>query len=164
MIEKVALADIKQALQQATPNELRDLCVRLARFKQDNKQLLHYALFYQDRPEVFIEEVNVRLKEAVETFNYSHAYWVKKGLRKWQRQVNLLGRISGEPWVQAKLQGMYALACYEAASKVAATEVLTNLCAQATKKFYAQVAKLEADWQHDLTRTFERSMKSLENH
>jgi hypothetical protein len=44
-MKAVTVKEISQELLNLTPKELRDLCLRLARFKKENKELMTYLLF-----------------------------------------------------------------------------------------------------------------------
>ena len=44
-MKTAAVKDIKQELLQRSPKELLALCLRLSRFKKENKELLTYLLF-----------------------------------------------------------------------------------------------------------------------
>jgi len=51
------LQDIKKELQHLSGLQIADLCLRLARHKKENKELLAYLLFEADNTPAFIEKV-----------------------------------------------------------------------------------------------------------
>ena len=159
-MEIAGLAEIRKELIHQSPDELIELVLRLARFRQDNKALTGYWLFNRQDPNQFLQQVHIALEDGFRTLNFSSGYWVKKGLRKWQRQVNLYGRICGEAWMQADMQSYYVWICLRAQSRLAEPLYLASLVAAAEKKRLSFVKKLDADLQHDLQRQFERWIKS----
>ena len=44
-MKTASIQELKQELQGVAPGKLLELCLRLARFKKDNKELLTYLLF-----------------------------------------------------------------------------------------------------------------------
>ena len=59
-MKAVTIKELKEELINCTPKELRELCLRLARFKKENKELLTYLLFESDEA-LFIESVKRKL-------------------------------------------------------------------------------------------------------
>lgn len=159
-MEIAGLADIRKELIHQSPDELVELVLRLARFRQDNKALAGYWLFDRQNPTEFLRQVHQALDHGFDELNFSTGYWVKKGLRKWQRQVNLYGRICGEAWMQADMQSYYVWVCLRAQKRLSDPNYLAPLLASAEKKRVTLVKKLDDDVQHDIQRQFERWIKS----
>ncbi|MEX0362048.1 MAG: hypothetical protein AB3N10_13795, partial [Allomuricauda sp.] len=55
------IAQLKKELQHRSPDELLNLCLRLGRFKKENKELLTYLLFEADHEEGYIESVKAEV-------------------------------------------------------------------------------------------------------
>ncbi|HQS05530.1 MAG TPA: hypothetical protein PLT16_07820, partial [Daejeonella sp.] len=51
------LSDLKKELSGLSVHELTDICLRLAKYKKENKELLTYLLFDSDKPMKYTEEV-----------------------------------------------------------------------------------------------------------
>jgi hypothetical protein len=56
-MKAVTVKELKEELTNYTPKELRELCLRLARFKKENKELLTYLLFESSDEALYIESV-----------------------------------------------------------------------------------------------------------
>ena len=56
-MKAVTVKEISQELLNLSPKELRDLCLRLARFKKENKELLTYLLFESSDESSYVESV-----------------------------------------------------------------------------------------------------------
>lgn len=50
--------EIKAALKQLEAKELLDICLRLSRYKKENKELLTFLLFEADNLPAYIKSVN----------------------------------------------------------------------------------------------------------
>ena len=74
--------EIKQELAGRKPAELVALCLRLSRFKKENKELLTYLLFEAHDEAGYIENVKQEMDAQFEEINISHLYFVKKSLRR----------------------------------------------------------------------------------
>lgn len=81
------LADIKKELNHLPAEELRLLCLRLAKYKADNKELLNYMLFYSDSNEDYVEAVKQIIDNEFENLHPS-IYYATKQLRKLIRIIN----------------------------------------------------------------------------
>jgi hypothetical protein len=81
-MKAVTVKELNQALIDRTPKELRDLCLRLSRFKKENKELLTYLLFESADEASYIGSVKEEIDEQFEQINKKSHYYIKKGLRK----------------------------------------------------------------------------------
>jgi len=81
-MKAVTVKELNQALIDRTPKELRDLCLRLSRFKKENKELLTYLLFESADEASYIDSVKEEIDEQFEQINKKTHYYMKKGLRK----------------------------------------------------------------------------------
>ena len=60
-MKAVSVATIKKELQFRSSEELTELCLRLAKFKKENKELLTYLLFESHDETGYIETVKQEL-------------------------------------------------------------------------------------------------------
>jgi len=60
-MKAATVAQLKKELQYKSQDEVLQLCLRLARFKKENKELLTYLLFESDSEEGYIETVKEEL-------------------------------------------------------------------------------------------------------
>jgi hypothetical protein len=89
------LNDLKKELQHLDVNQLKDVCLRLAKYKVENKELLNYLLFFENSKEDYIENIK---KLIVNEFDDLHpsVYYVKKQLSKLIRIINKHIKFIGE--------------------------------------------------------------------
>lgn len=77
-----SLADIKKELSHRSYDEVLELCLRLARFKKENKELLTYLLFESHNEEGYIESVKNYMDQQFELINTSSYFYIRKSARK----------------------------------------------------------------------------------
>ena len=84
--------ELKQELVNSPAPALVDLCLRLARFKKENKELLTYLLFEAHDNPAYIKAVKEEMASQFADINKSNVYFVKKTLRKILATGRFLGR------------------------------------------------------------------------
>lgn len=77
-----SLVDIKKELSHRSYDEVVELCLRLARFKKENKELLTYLLFESHNEEGYIESVKSYMDEQFELINTASYFYIRKSARK----------------------------------------------------------------------------------
>lgn len=79
---KASIPEIRKELEYLEAPELRQLCLKLARYKVQNKELLSYLLFDASDEHGFIESVKEAIDQQFTEINRNHYYYVKKSVRK----------------------------------------------------------------------------------
>lgn len=89
--------EIKAELQSRSKAELLAMCLRLVRFKKENKELLTYLLFEADDEQSYIDSVKEWMKEQFISINKNGRthYHTKKGVRNVLKNVKKYIRYSG---------------------------------------------------------------------
>lgn len=83
MLKPASLAELKAELQTLPQDELLALCLRLARFKQDNKELLSYLLFEAADTDAYTAQVQQAISEGFAQVNTSTVFLPKKAFGKY---------------------------------------------------------------------------------
>lgn len=88
---------IKDELKTRSKTELLALCLRLARFKKENKELLTYLLFEADNEEAYIDTVRLWMIDEFVSINKNKKthYHTKKAVRRVLKNVKKYIRYSG---------------------------------------------------------------------
>src|SRR3989339_1593187 len=81
-MKAVTVKELNQELINRTPKELRDLCLRLSRFKKENKELLTYLLFEASDEIMYVESVKEEIDRQFKEVNRKSYYFIKKGVRR----------------------------------------------------------------------------------
>jgi hypothetical protein len=93
-MKAVTVKELKDELANLSPKEIRDLCLRLARFKKENKELLTYLLFESSDESLYITNIKAEIDELFETINKKTPYLIKKSFRKILRTIRKYSRYS----------------------------------------------------------------------
>lgn len=141
--------DIKKELEGLDPERTQALCLRLARFKKDNKELLTYLLFEAHDEAGYMESVKRDITEQFAEIPNLTVYYVKKSLRRILRTVNKQIKYSGLPATELTLRIHFCQQIKESAIPINKSAVLVNLYQQQLKKIDQALAKLPEDLQYD---------------
>lgn len=93
-MKAVSVNHIKKELEHLSSIELTELCLRLAKFKQENKELLTYLLFEAHDEMGYIEAVKAEVDTQFEQINTSSYYYMRKSVRKILRTIKKFARYS----------------------------------------------------------------------
>ena len=148
-MKAASIAEIKQELKTLPASKLVDICLRLARHKKENKELLTYLLFECGDMELYRASVKKQLEEGFADINTSNVYFIKKSLRKLLRLVNKYIRYSGCRETEVDLLIHFCLQWKESGIPVNRSTALSNLYQAQQKKIFATLALLHDDLQHD---------------
>jgi hypothetical protein len=149
-------SEIKQELKQRSPAELIELCLRLARFKKENKELLTYLLFEAEDRDSYIKSVRDEIDEGFAGVNTSSIYYSKKTLRKILRIAQKFVRYSGDPVVEAEVLLHYAHQLNSLDLRWKHSTLLMNLYKGVLKKAGAAIETLHEDLQYDYLKRLEK--------
>ncbi len=94
---------IKEELKNLSQKEVIELCIRLVRFKKENKELLSYILFDSGDQQGYIEVIKQDIKEAFTSLP-SNRYFIKKGLRTMLKDITKYSRYTGSKEAEAELR------------------------------------------------------------
>lgn len=144
--------EIKQELKELAPGKLVDLCLRLARFKKENKELLTYLLFEADDLEQYLANVKQEIDEGFATINTSSIYFAKKSLRKILRITNKYIRYTGSKQAEAELLLYFCSKLTQSGIAFTKSNALNNLYQAQLKKIQAAIATMHEDLQYDYIR------------
>ena len=81
-MEKPKLVNLKKELAVCSPEQLKEICLRLAKHKVENKELLHYLLFDAENEATFVADVKNHISTQFEEISNTNYYWLRKSIRK----------------------------------------------------------------------------------
>ncbi|MGB5417810.1 hypothetical protein [Algibacter sp.] len=102
-MKAVSAVTIKKELQHQSKEELITLCLRLSRFKKENKELLTYLLFESEHESGYIESVKEYMDNEFEIINRDSYFYIRKSVRKILRNVKKFVRYSQSKETEAEL-------------------------------------------------------------
>ncbi len=83
-----SIASIKKELKDKSREELEALCLRIAKYKVENKELLSFLLFHESNVWAYNLQVKEEMDLLFDGINNANLYWAKKSIRKILRLVN----------------------------------------------------------------------------
>ncbi len=150
-MKAASLAELKKELKTLPASELLDLCMRLAKYKKDNKELLTYLLYEAENEQSYINAIKAEIDEQFSELNSSNGYLAKKSLRKIIRTTTKYIKHSG--LVETELELLLHVCKKIKASPVykfmTNNAVLNNIYLQQLKKIDKALSKLHEDLQFD---------------
>ena len=154
-MKAASIAEIKQELQSLPPARLNELCLRLARFKKDNKELLTYLLFEAADETAYIESVKKEIDTEFQGLPKPNLYLTKKSLRKVLRSTAKQIRYAGSPQTEVELLTYFLRKLDRSGIRYKDSPVLVNLYRQQLKKVRSVISGLHEDLQYDYLRRLE---------
>jgi len=151
-MKAATVQEIKQELINLPQTKVTELCLRLARFKKENKELLTYLLFEADDEESYISNVKAEIDSQFETINKSNVYFVKKTLRKILRTSAKFIRYSGSATVEVEVLLHFCKLLQSLGRNITQTPVISNLYQNQLKKINKAIASLHEDLQFEYIR------------
>ena len=148
-MKAATLNEIKQELTNLPSTRVLELCLRLGRFKKENKELLTYLLFEAHNIPEFIENSIIEIETQFKTINTSSVYFVKKSLRKILRLINKYSRYSGLANVEIDLLIYFCTKINELKSRFKTNPVIFNIYQFQLKKINKVLATMHEDLQYD---------------
>ena len=154
-MKAATINELKQELLNEKPAKLVELCIRLARFKKENKELLTYLLFEAHDTEAYIKSVIQEMGINFETINKSNAYFVKKTLRKILRITNKFIRYSGSDIVATELLIHFCKTVQQMDKLITTNQIIINIYQNQLKKINKAIAAMHEDLQYDYLKEVE---------
>ena len=148
-MKAATLADIKRELKERNPEELLAICLRLGRFKKDNKELLTYLLFEASDEASYIRLLKEDVDDMMDEINMSHLYYVKKGLQKIVRSLNKSLRYSGNKQTEVEVRLYLCKVIRSSGIAIERHTTINNLYHREIKRIEKALASLHEDLQAD---------------
>jgi hypothetical protein len=149
--------EIKQELSTLPASGLVEICLRLAKFKKDNKELLTFLLFEASDLSGYIANVKKEIDAGFAELPKPNLYLTKKSLRKVLRMTTRQIRYAGSPQAEVELLTYFLQRVRESGIPVDKHPVLNNLYQGQLKKVRSVIATMHEDLQYD----YERDLKGL---
>ena len=141
--------ELKQELVNSPASTLIDLCLRLARFKKENKELLTYLLFEAHDVSAYIKGIKNEMALQFADINKSNVYYVKKSLRKILRAARKYIRYSGLAIVEVELLIYFCESMKDLNISINKNPVLLTIYQNQLKKINNALKGLHEDLQYD---------------
>ena len=148
-MKAASLADIKRELKERKPEEILAICLRLGRFKKENKELLTYLLFEAGDENGYVQLLKEDIDDQFEEINMSHLYYIKKGLQKIVRFLNRSLRYSGQKQTEVEVLLHLCRQIRESGIAIERHSIINNLYHREIKRIEKALTGLHEDLQAD---------------
>jgi hypothetical protein len=148
-MKTATLNEVRKSLNSLTNKELIEVCLRMAKYKKDNKELLTYLLYYTGDEQGYINSVKEEMNRLLNDINRSNSYYTMKGIRKSLRFINKFIRFSGNKQTEVELLIHFCKSLKESGISIHSSTALNNLYQRQLLKIRNAISSLHEDLQFD---------------
>ncbi|MBE0677478.1 MAG: hypothetical protein IH592_01815 [Bacteroidales bacterium] len=148
-MKTVTAKELSQELTYRTPKELRDLCLRLARFKKENKELLTYLLFESSDELAYLNSVKKEMAEEFDHINTTSYYFIRKSVRKILKNTRKYSRYSQKKQTEVDLLLYFCGKLKKISPPIQRNTALMNLYGRLLDTIAKKISILHEDLQYD---------------
>lgn len=149
IMKAVTIKQVKDELAHKSINELKDLCLQLARFKIENKELLTYLLFEAHSEEQYIENIKFFIDTQFDEIDTKNSYYVRKKIRKVLTSCKKFIRFSKKKETEAEILLHFCVKLKNYNPYFKRSNRLQNIFQTQLKMTNNAVLKLHEDLQYD---------------
>jgi len=148
-LKAVSVVNLKKELQYLSSEELTELCLRLSKFKKENKELLTYLLFESHNEAGYIEAVQQEIDEQFKLINTNSYFYIKKSVRKILRTIKKYARYSLKKETEVELLLYFCKKLKAFKPSIKNNVTLTNIFERQIQLIKKIVSTLHEDLQYD---------------
>jgi len=148
-MKPATLAELKKELHHRSGEEILQLCLRLARFKKENKELLTYLLFESEDEAAFVEGVKTAVEGMFQEINVKSYHYIKKSVRKILATLKRYIRYSGKRETEVELLLHFCQELRDMRPSLGGNITLKNLYQRQLAYIEKRIPLLHEDLQHD---------------
>lgn len=156
-METAPLGQIKNELKILSHDRLQEICLRMAKFKKENKELLSYLLFDSINESGFVQNAKEDILFQFQNLNQGKYSSITNGLRKIQKSTDQYIRISGLKETELELLIYFCKTMRNKRLKFSSFPVVANIY----NRMVAKAQKVYASLHPDLQTDFEEEINSI---
>ena len=144
-----SISVVKKELAELSAQELVELCLKLAKYKKENKEFLSYLLFETSDEEGYVKMVKAEIKQEFQTVNTTSFFFAKKTIRKVLRLTNKHIKFSKNKETEVELLIYFCSMFNSLDLDMGESKTMTNLYNNVLKKINKAILLLHEDLQYD---------------
>jgi len=148
-MKTATVKELKLELSSRSPKELLEICLRLSKFKKENKELLTYLLYESNDEEAYIQGVKIEIDHQFEQINNQNWYLIKKSVRKILRTTKTYIRYSKNKQAEVELLIHFCTRLKNMKPSIKNNHVLTNLMERQVQLIRKSLLSLHEDLRYD---------------
>jgi hypothetical protein len=157
-MKAVTVKAIKEELTELSPKELRELCLRLSKFKKENKELVTYLLFESSDEKSYIENIKIEADQLFAEINRKNYFLIRKSVRKILRNIRKYSRFSQKKETEVELLIYFCKKLKKLSPSIQRNIALQNLYLGQIASIRKKILSLHEDLQFD----YESELKDME--
>ena len=158
-MKAASIVTLRKALAHLDHQALQQLCLRLARFKLENKELLTYLLFEAQDETGYVAHVKEYMTEQFRTVNRNRFYFVKKSIRKILREAKKFSRYSNSKATEIELLLHFCREFQLFGPSLQRSTTMQNLFDRQIQMIAKKIEGLHPDLQYDYQQELEHLLK-----
>ena len=143
------VSTLKKELNTLPAGDVLELCMKLVKYKKENKELLSYLLFDANNEAEFIRSIKEEIDLQFAEINRSQLYFAKKSLRKILKTTNKYIRYSGHKQTEVELLIHFCSKLKHSGIPFKSSNSLHNIFINQVRKIHMAIESLHEDLQHD---------------
>ena len=148
-MKAVTIKQLKDELSHVSANDIKQLCLHLARFKKENKELLTYLLFESHDEESFIQNLKEEVDLQFDEINTNSFFYIRKSTRKILSSIKKHIRYSKKKETEAELLLYFCKKLKTFKPSIARSTRLQNIFDTQVRMIKKAIEKLHEDLQYD---------------
>lgn len=148
-MEAAGVRELKKELLFKSHKELVEICLNMAKFKKDSKELLTYLLFEASNEQGYRDSIKEEIEQRFDEMNPSSYYYIKKGIRKILRDVKKYIRYSKNKETEVELLIYFYKQMIDFSPSIRRSSVLRGLLERELTSTKKKIDKLHEDLQYD---------------
>ncbi len=144
-----SVSTLKKELGTLPAGDVLEICMKLVKYKKENKELLSYLLFDANNEPEYIRSIKNEIDLQFTEINLSHLYFAKKSIRKILKTTNKYIRYSGHKQTEVELLIHFCTKLKVSGIPVRSSNSLSNLYENQVRKIRLTIGALHEDLQHD---------------
>jgi hypothetical protein len=148
-LKSATVKQLKDELKHLSSDDLINLCLRLSRFKKENKELLTYLLFESHNESSYIQVIKNEMDDEFEMINTNSYFYIKKSVRKILRNVKKYIRYSLNKETEIELLLYFCKKLKGFSPSIDNNVSLTNIYLRQIQTIKKKLILLHEDLQYD---------------
>lgn len=144
--------ELRDELKDRTDKELRDIVLRLSRFKKENKELLSYLLFEAHHEDDYIQSIKDHIDAQMLAINTSNGYYAKKAVRRILKETKKFIRYSGNKETEVALLIHFCKSLQETHPKLRNNKIIRDIVQRQIILIKVRISTMHEDLQYDYQR------------
>lgn len=159
-MQKPSLPKQKKELDFLSLTDVKQICIRLSKYKTENKELLDYLLFFSHHPQSYVAEIKEEMLLVFEELNPTD-YQRTKQLRKLLNRINKYAKFMANKNYEAELICEFCQLFIQFVPLNTYHKALILLLYKQLIKLYKVISKLDDDLQFDYEKEIQQILVAV---